>query len=100
MTPTPLIRIVKMHFQADKVADFLQVFERVQHKIQNFEGCLHLSLYQEANQPEIIFTYSIWTNEKALNQYRHSDFFQATWKQTKALFAGKPAAWSLVMIKK
>ncbi len=98
MTPIPLVRIVKMHFQEDKIEDFATVFEKVQDKIQNFDGCLHLSLYQEANQPHVIFTYSVWRDEEALNAYRHSPFFQDTWKQTKALFADKPAAWSLQKI--
>jgi heme-degrading monooxygenase HmoA len=43
----------------------------------------------------VLFTYSLWESEADLNAYRHSELFEDTWKHTKALFADKPAAWSV-----
>lgn len=90
-----LIRIVKMTFAADKVATFETMFDGVKEKIASFEGCLHLNLYQDQNNPQTFFTYSIWVDEEALEKYRHSELFKATWAKTKILFADKPEAWSL-----
>jgi heme-degrading monooxygenase HmoA len=40
-------------------------------------------------------TYSHWTGEEALDNYRHSELFRVTWAKTKQLFADRPEAWSL-----
>ena len=90
-----LTRIVKMTFKEENVPDFLKVFKEVNQKITHFEGCQHLNLYQDKKDKRIFFTYSIWDNEEALNNYRHSNFFQHTWARTKILFDDKPEAWSL-----
>lgn len=95
-----LTRIVKMEFQSDKVSDFLNNFEIIKSKIRNFPGCQHLELLQDKNQPEIIFTYSIWDSEEALNNYRKSELFGEVWPNTKSLFRSKPEAWSVNKIHK
>jgi autoinducer 2-degrading protein len=84
-----------MEFEADKVPQFLTLFEKVKATIANFEGCTHVEVWQQANNPCVLFTYSHWENQNALDNYRHSDFFQRTWKITKALFTAKPIAWSV-----
>lgn len=88
-------RIVKMTFQADKIDQFKDIFETSKAKIRAFEGCHHLELWQSRNPSNIFFTYSHWESEEALEKYRHSELFQATWKKTKSLFDDKPQAWSL-----
>ena len=90
-----IIRIVKMTFQQEKVSDFLLLFEEVKNKIASFNGCHHLELWQEHEKENVLFTYSIWENENALNHYRFSELFKTTWSRTKVLFADKPEAWSL-----
>lgn len=90
-----IIRIVKMTFQQEKVPDFLSLFEEVKNKIASFPGCHHLELWQENEKSNVLFTYSIWENEQALNHYRFSELFKSTWSRTKILFVGKPEAWSL-----
>ena len=90
-----IIRIVKMSFKPEKVATFLALFEKKQAQIRNFEGCEHLELWQDKNESNIFFTHSHWQSEEHLNKYRHSDFFQATWKISKSLFREKAEAWSL-----
>ncbi len=91
-------RIVKLTFQEDKIDDFIQIFEERKSKIRNTEGCHHVELLQGMAPTNIFFTFSIWENEAALNNYRHSPLFQETWAKTKALFSDKPEAWTLTFI--
>ena len=90
-----LKRIVKMTFREASVPEFLALFEEVKSTIRAREGCHHLELWQDKKAKNILFTFSIWENEEALNAYRHSDFFGKTWKRTKALFADRAEAWSV-----
>ena len=85
-----------MEFNPEKVNDFLALFEIVKGKIINCEGCLHLELCKDVSFDHVYYTFSKWESEKHLNNYRHSDFFEDTWTKTKALFGGKPLAYSLV----
>ena len=91
-----ILRIVKLNFQEGKAEQFLQLFEERKHDIRHFPGCLHLELWREANNPDVIFTYSHWESEAALDRYRFSDFFRDTWSKSKPLFQGKAEAWSVV----
>ena len=84
-----------MQFKTEYIETFRKLFNERKERIRNFEGCLHLELWEEANHPDIFFTYSHWESEDALNHYRFSPFFKETWALTKALFADKPQAWSI-----
>jgi quinol monooxygenase YgiN len=88
-------RIVKMTFQPEKLNEFFSLFEEVKNDIAEFEGCHHLELWQDKQHSNVLFTYSIWDNEQALNKYRFSSLFKSTWSDTKILFSAKPEAWSL-----
>lgn len=90
-----IVRIVQMTFRKEEVSSFLSLFEERKTLIRGFEGCKHLELWQDAHHPNIFFTYSIWESEQHLNHYRFSELFKDTWHKTKALFAGKPQAWSV-----
>lgn len=90
-----LIRIVRMTFQEEKVADFLEIFRNSKEKIRAFEGCQHVELLQDLHQPNVYSTYSHWQTEEHLNRYRSSELFGQVWPATKALFSDKPQAWSL-----
>lgn len=90
-----MIRIVKMCFKPEHVEDFKALFEERKHLIRVQEGCTHLELLQDINDPCVFFTYSFWQAPEYLEQYRNSDFFADTWSKTKALFASKAAAWSV-----
>lgn len=89
------IRIVKMEFRPDAVPEFMKVFEASSPQIRAFPGCMRLELLQDRLHPNILFTYSYWTSDEALNVYRHSALFESTWAQTKVLFNAKPEAWSV-----
>lgn len=88
-------RIVKMTFRPEEVNNFLEVFAECSSSIRAFPGCLHLELWRGKRQEHVLFTFSKWENEEALENYRHSELFQTTWAKTKPLFAEKAAAWSV-----
>jgi quinol monooxygenase YgiN len=90
-----IVRIVQMTFEPQQVDNFLALFEERKALIRGFEGCSHLELWQDANKPNIFFTYSHWQSEQHLDHYRFSELFKDTWARTKALFADKPQAWSV-----
>ncbi len=89
-----------MTFQPERVKDFLALFEEVKNKIASFEGNHHLELWKEHEKGNILFTYSIWEDEDALNHYRFSELFKSTWSRTKVLFAEKAEAWSLDVLQR
>ncbi|MEO6833465.1 MAG: antibiotic biosynthesis monooxygenase family protein [Chitinophagaceae bacterium] len=90
-----IIRVVQMNFRAEEIETFQALFAERKERIQSFEGCLHLELWQDVNRTGIFFTYSHWESEQHLNHYRFSEFFKETWKATKVLFAEKAQAWSV-----
>lgn len=92
----PLLqRIVKMTFRPEEVALFQEIFAEASLQIRAFPGCKHLELWQDQKTSSILFTYSLWEDEEALERYRHSELFAKTWARTKPLFADRPAAWSV-----
>ncbi|MCQ0112220.1 hypothetical protein SAMN04487906_1964 [Zhouia amylolytica] len=90
-----LVRIVKMHFEEDKINEFLSFFDKNKELIRNFEGCRFLELYQDLDQANVFFTYSYWDQESDLENYRNSSLFKGVWATTKKWFNAKPAAWSV-----
>ncbi|MGV3557780.1 putative quinol monooxygenase [Larkinella arboricola] len=90
-----LVRIVRMAFQEGKTDDFRAIFDASKQRIRAFPGCLHLELLRDLDQPTVYVTYSHWESPEALEQYRRSDLFRATWAATKALFADRPTAFSM-----
>jgi heme-degrading monooxygenase HmoA len=91
-------RIVKMSFQPEKIEEFKSIFEKNWHHITGFEGCSHVELLQDENNPSIFFTYSLWESEVAVNKYRDSALFAEVWGATKVLFNDKPMAWSVKQV--
>lgn len=89
------VRIVKMVFREDNVAEFLQNFNAVKEQIRNVTGCRLLELYRDKDNPELFFTYSYWEREEDLEHYRDSALFKGVWAATKPLFAEKAEAWSV-----
>ncbi len=87
-------RLVKLHFHPQHCAAYEAIYQSSRQRIRATPGCLHLESWRDLQQPNIYYTYSRWQDEASLNAYRHSDFFQATWAKTKALFSNKPEALS------
>lgn len=89
------VRIVKMSFDPSKIEMFLVNFEASKNLIRNFEGCEFLELYRDKENTNVFFTYSFWTKESDLENYRHSELFKEVWAETKVLFNARPEAWSV-----
>jgi (4S)-4-hydroxy-5-phosphonooxypentane-2,3-dione isomerase len=93
-------RIVRLSFEPEKVNDFLKVFDDSKLLIAGFPGCNGLSLLQDAHHNNVFYTYSLWSTEGDLENYRHSELFKTTWAATKALFNNKPMAFSTIVNQK
>lgn len=90
-----LIRIVKMEFKEENIKTFLSNFNASKLKIRQFEGCAFLELYRDKTNQNIFFTYSYWTSETHLENYRTSNLFKGVWAKTKPLFSASAQAWSV-----
>ena len=90
-----ITRIVKLHFQEEKVCDFLSLFDQVVTKVNAFPGCQKMHMLRDINNPTVFITHSLWDSEEDLNKYRDSELFQSIWPTIKPWFAEKPQAWSL-----
>jgi len=90
-----IVRIVRMQFRPEGLAEFEALFQQTKDKIRAFPGCLHLQLLGDAGIAEVRYTLSHWASEADLEAYRQSELFQATWAATKPLFEAKPMAFSL-----
>ncbi|WP_044201752.1 putative quinol monooxygenase [Flammeovirga sp. OC4] len=90
-----LHRFVRLSFKQECIEEFQNLFLDVKEKIENFDGCQSVELLQDAESKNKFMTFSIWENEKALEAYRQSEFFQTTWKKTKLMFNDKPKAFSM-----
>lgn len=87
-----------MVFKEENRAAFEEIFRESQPKIRAFEGCGHVELWRDIDQPGTYFTHSHWNDAAALENYRHSELFRSTWAKTKVLFDAKPEAWSVEKI--
>jgi len=90
-----MIRIVKLTFQEDKIADFLSFFDTIRHVVNDFPGCNGMKLLQDIHNPHIVMTYSNWNEEQDLENYRVSPQFQEIWSTIKPWFGAKAEAWSV-----
>lgn len=95
-----LIRIVKLTFKPENIPSFERIFEVSRPGILAFKGCRLVEGYQDIKNPNVFFTYSHWTEESDLENYRNSEFFKEVWGQTKLLFSEKPEAWSVQQLSK
>ena len=95
-----LTRIVRMTFQADKISEFLNIFEQSKQKIRDVQGCTFLELLQDLDTANVFITRSHWNSVEDLNHYRHSELFRTTWDKTKILFAERPLAFSSQVVSK
>lgn len=90
-----ITRIVKIYFQEDKIQDFLRFFEQIKWEVAHQPKCGGMKLLQDKNHPNIVFTYSLWEDEKALNTYRDSELFGKIWPTIKPWFKEKAEAWTV-----
>ncbi|MEX1001746.1 MAG: antibiotic biosynthesis monooxygenase [Crocinitomicaceae bacterium] len=91
-------RIVKMTFKADKKDDFQSFFNGIKDQIAAQAGCHEVRLLRDQSDSGIFFTYSVWNDQTALDQYRETDLFAKVWPTVKEWFAEKPEAWSTELV--
>ncbi len=93
-----IYRVVKLHFQTEKIQDFLGLFDQVVSKVNKQPGCIEMYMTQDINNPEIFITHSKWESEIDLNNYRDSELFLNIWPTIKPWFEKKAEAWSMSLI--
>lgn len=87
-----------MTFAPQHVEAFLNLFHKNKEQIAGFEGCTHLELWNDKENPNVFFTYSHWKDETYLEKYRDSELFNRVWNENKNYFSAKPEAWTLQRI--
>lgn len=90
-----IIRIVRMHFTEAGVEEFLAIFNQNKTAIRNVEGCRHLELLKDVNDPNTYTTLSHWEAPYHLETYRKSELFDSVWGRVKNLFSERAQAFSL-----
>ncbi|RYY95977.1 MAG: antibiotic biosynthesis monooxygenase [Chitinophagaceae bacterium] len=90
-----ILRVVKMRFRPEETESFLSYFDGRKERIRSFAGCRHLELWRSPQDLNLFFTYSHWDSEAQLEAYRRSEFFDETWRATKAKFAERAEAWTV-----
>ena len=89
-----LYRVVRMVFSEITKSDFVKIFYAKQSAIEASEGCIEVFLMQDERDPMAMATWSLWKEEKYLDQYRNSELFIVTWEEVKPLFTERARAWS------
>jgi len=84
-----------MHFTEAGVEEFLSIFEANKVAIRNFEGCTHLELLKDVDDPFTYTTLSYWKGPEYLEKYRQSELFGKVWGRVKTLFSERTQAFSL-----
>jgi heme-degrading monooxygenase HmoA len=64
-----ITRIVKLHIDENKVADFIAIYESSKSFIQNSSGNISVKLVKDIHQENILFTISEWNCEEDLKRY-------------------------------
>ncbi len=90
-----IARIGNLEFQPERIDDFLEFFELVKFKVNDFPGCRGMQLLRSESNAAVVFTYSVWEREEDLECYRTSETFSSIWPKIKIWFAAKPEAWTL-----
>lgn len=91
-------RFVKMTFKPENIERFKDIFNASKPLIEAMDGCNHVELLQDINNPSVFFTLSIWESQNKLDIYRNSELFNGVWAKTKILFDAKPEAWSVQLV--
>lgn len=84
-----------MHFTEAGVEEFLEIFNANKEAIRNFEGCSHLQLLRDQDDPTVYTTLSHWESGENLENYRKSELFGKVWGRVKSLLSERTIAFSL-----
>ena len=84
-----------MHFTEAGVGEFLEIFRNNMAAIRAFEGCDHLELMKDMDDPLTYTTLSYWKDSESLEKYRKSELFGGVWGSVKTLFSERSQAFTL-----
>jgi heme oxygenase (mycobilin-producing) len=84
-----------MHFTEAGVGEFLEIFRNNMTAIRAFEGCDHLELMKDIDDPLTYTTLSYWKDAESLEKYRKSELFGGVWGSVKTLFSERSQAFTL-----
>jgi heme oxygenase (mycobilin-producing) len=84
-----------MHFTEAGVGEFLEIFRNNMTAIRAFEGCDHLELMMDIDDPLTYTTLSYWKDAESLEKYRKSELFGGVWGSVKTLFSERSQAFTL-----
>ncbi len=90
-----VIRIVRMHFRAGEVEEFLNAFNQYQDAIRSFPGCTYMELMKDLRALNSYVTISHWDSPEDLENYRKSPLFLSVWSRTKPLFSARAEAFTV-----
>ena len=93
-----ITRVVQMHFAAEGVKLFSELFKKHRVAMASVEGCLSLEVFSVADKPFSYATISKWQSPEHLENYRQSELFNTIWKKIKPYFASKAEAFTLIEI--
>jgi heme oxygenase (mycobilin-producing) len=93
-----IIRIVRMHFKAENIDLFLEIFHANKELIRHVKGCTHLELLKDISSPLTYTAVSHWEDPDALEKYRQSELFRKVWGRVKPLFSSPTQAFSLIKV--
>jgi len=91
-----IVRTVRLTFLEGESLTFWKLIEPKLSLIRNFQGCSHLEIWQDLQDPNVMTSYSIWESEEHLNAYRKSSLFGEVWPQIKVLLVHPAQANSYV----
>jgi hypothetical protein len=94
-TRSPILRIVRMQFRPDAVAEFDALFTAYSDRIAAAAGCAAVACMPDADGTAGRTTLSVWRSAEDLENYRQSALFRDVWSKTKPGFSAPPEAWSL-----
>lgn len=90
-----ILRIVKIKIDEVKIDTFKLFMKNLRNEKLRLKGCLHFDYFHEKKNKNIYYTYTIWENEKHLNQYKKSELFKKVISTLNSLSIEEPRAWTI-----
>ena len=91
-------RLVRLHFKEESIEIIKDFLKDKVVGIRSVDGCEYLEIWQDKNDPSVMFSYSHWESEDHLNAYRKSEFFGTVWPFLKSHFQAPPLASSFDVV--
>ncbi len=90
-----ILRVVKLKVDPRKMEAFQLFMENLHDEKLRLNGCLHFDFFNERQNPNIFYSYTIWEHEKFLKQYKKTDLFKEVVQTLRELCIDEPQAWTI-----